>query len=318
MRAKSKTLSLLSVILLAGLTVHAQEKPKPVFYGNPDWSHDGSRILFESTRDGKYSIYTIAVDGTDLRRLTNDEFNNEQPRWSRDGRKIVFISDRDDHLQLYIMDGDGSNQRRLTNAADIDYSPDFSPDGAYVVFNSRPRRVGVGHDIYIIRSDGTGRTRLTNESTIDSTGPRWSPDGKHIAFVRSTVIRKTFQEMSKEDMALMQKSRELFVMERDGSNARNLTNNDVRDCCPVWSKDSKTIYLKSERDGAPKIYSMSAGGSNVKLIADVNASASANISPDGKYLVYGKQVDGDFGIYTYELKTGKEHLVIGGQTDRRQ
>jgi TolB protein len=303
---------LLVALLVAGAANVAAQEAKPVYYFNPDWSPDGSQIVFESTRDGKYAIYSIRPDGTNLRKLTGGEANDEQPRWSPDGRHIVFISDRDGHLQLYLMDADGSRQRRLTRAADIDYAPNFSPKGDQVVFMSRAEQASMVHDLYVVRTDGTGRTRLTSDESVNSASPRWSPDGKKILFERSTVIKKYYRDMSKDELARMRSSLELFVMNRDGSGVRNLTNNQSRDCCAQWSKDGKTIYFTSEREGAPHIYAMDAGGTHVRKVADGSVVAAPNISRDGKHFVYTKQSNNKWAVYIYDLKSGKERLLIGG------
>jgi Tol biopolymer transport system component len=305
-------LCLVLCMLLAGaLNAQGQGAKPAAHYYNPDWSRDGSKIVFESTRDGKFAIYVIQADGSNLRKLTSGEANDEQPRWSLDGRQIVFISDRDGHLQLYVMDADGSHQRRLTNGEDIDYAPAFSPKGDWVAFMSRPERASVVHDIYVIRADGTGRTRLTDQSTND-TSPLWSPDGKKILFVRSSVIKKYYRDMSKEEREQMKNSEEVFIMNRDGSNPRNLTNNSFQDRAAHWSRAGKDIYFLSERDGLLHVYVMKADGSKARRQVDGKTVTDPNISPDGKYFAYTKEVDNKWGLYIYELKSGKERLLIGG------
>lgn len=299
------------LMILGAANLQAQEAKPPVYYYNPDFSPDGKSIVFESTRDGKFAIYTVRTDGTGLRKLSSGEVDDEQPRWSRDGRQVVFISNRDGHLQLYIMDADGSHQRRLTNSPDIDYQPDFSPTGDYVVFQSRTERASVVHDVYVIRADGSGRTRLTDQSANDA-APRWSPDGKKILFERSNIIKRYYREMSKEERERMHSSLELYVMNRDGTGVTNLTGQSASDCCASWSKDGKTIYFVSERDGAPHVYSMNADGSNVRKVADGSIVSKPAISRDRKYFAYTKEVKGKWGLYIYNIKTGQERLLIGG------
>src|SRR5687768_6939862 len=101
---------------------------------------------------------------------------------------------------------------------------------------SRPEKASVVHDDYVIRTDGTGRVRLTDQRAND-TAPRWSPNGRKILFVRSAVIKKYYRDMSKEDRDRMKNSEDVFVMNKDGSNVKNLTNNTARDCCAYWSAD---------------------------------------------------------------------------------
>jgi len=300
-------------LMLFGLASYAQAQPKPtpVYYYNPHWSSDGNKLVFESTKDGKSAIYTIYADGSNLQKLTDSKSTDGQPGWSRDGKNIVFYSQRDGHLQLYVMNADGSGQRKLTDGVDLDYLPDFSPKGDLVVFQSRKEQPGVAHDIYTIRVDGTNRTRLTDEKN-GYTSPRWSPDGNKIVFEQAVVTKKYYRELSREDMARMKNSTEIFVMDKDGTNMKNLTNNDVQDTTPQWAKNGKTIYFVSYRGGSPNIYAMNADGTNARLVADGKMVTNPFISPDEKHFAYTKEVDGKWGLYIYEIKSGKERLLIGG------
>jgi Tol biopolymer transport system component len=309
---KSKHAVLITLIFLAmGAYAKAQTKPTPTYYFNPHWSSDGKRIVFESTKDGKSAIYTIGINGSGLMRLTDGKTTDGQPRWSRDGQRIVFYSERDGHMQLYVMNADGSDQRKLTDGNDLDYLPDFSPRGDLVVFQSRKERPGIAHDIYTIRVDGTGRTRLTDEKN-GYTSPKWSRDGKKILFERAVVTKKYYRDLSREEMAQMKNSTEIFVMDRDGTNLKNLTNNEVEDSTPQWSLSGRAIYFVSRRDGAPNIYAMKSDGTKVRKVADGKIVTNPFISPDENYFAYTKEVGGKWGLYIYEVKSGKERLLIGG------
>jgi TolB protein len=99
--------------------------------GYPDWTPDGKRILFatdQCTNDLNQSeIYIIDVDGTGLKRLTNNDLGDYRPVWSPDGQQILFVSLRDGNCEIYIMNSDGSEQINLTkNSAEDDW-PVFQP-----------------------------------------------------------------------------------------------------------------------------------------------------------------------------------------------
>lgn len=290
--------------------IGAQEKKTPVYYFNPHWSPNGRTIVFESTLGGKSAIYTIFADGSNLRQLTDPATTAGQPRFSRDGKQIVFYSERDGHLQLFVMNVDGAGQRKLTDTADLDYLPDFSPHGDYVVFQSRAERPAIAHDIYIIRTDGSGRTRLT-DGNFGYTAPKFSPDGKRIVFNRTVIPKKYYRELTRDEMQQMKNSEEIFVMNTDGTNQRNLTNNDVEDSSPQWSKNGKTIYFMSGRGGSPNVYAMNTDGSNIRKIADGKIVTNPFISPDEKFFAYTKEVDGKWAVYVYEIKTGKARVLVG-------
>jgi Tol biopolymer transport system component len=94
----------------------------------PDWSPDGTQILFFSypTRGQRQDIYVMDMDGTNIHQLTDSpRIVDEDPIWSPDGTQIVFQSDRDSNYELYIMNADGSDVRRLTNNRAGDYWPSW-------------------------------------------------------------------------------------------------------------------------------------------------------------------------------------------------
>jgi Tol biopolymer transport system component len=75
----------------------------------------GSRVAFMSSRDGNWEVYTVNMDGSGLKRLTNNAARDGLPTWSPDGKSIAFVSDRDGAWAIWAMDANGSNQRKLFN-----------------------------------------------------------------------------------------------------------------------------------------------------------------------------------------------------------
>jgi Tol biopolymer transport system component len=313
-KMKIKKLLLNRIFVLAFvficLTLVGRGQEKAAHYYNPNWSPDGKRIVFESDRDGKSAIYTIRKDGSELKKLTGDESNNVQPRWSRNGRQIVFISNRSGKSQVYVMNFDGSNERRITNDSENNYAPDLSLKANKLVFVSR--------DIFTIGLDGANKTRLT-DSSGDYESPRWSPDGKFILFVKTDFIPKDVEEklpkMSREErrkvLTEKDKSNEIFVMKADGSDVKNLTNNNFWDFEAEWSKDGRTIYFLSKREGdTAHVYAMNSDGSNVRRVADGAVVKGTSVSPDERFLAYTKEVDKKHGLYVYDIKSGKERVLI--------
>lgn len=95
----------------------------------PNWSPDGTKIVFSSTRpNGYFEILTMNADSYDERHLTNNPYLDVAPNWSPDDNKIAFETDRDDPRhprQIYIMDADGSDQHNISNNPDDN---DLSPN----------------------------------------------------------------------------------------------------------------------------------------------------------------------------------------------
>ena len=91
----------------------------------PSWSPDGKKIAFASVRDtesgslmSRVEIYVMNADGSELRRLTRDFFEDSYPCWSPDGKKIAFIREdmREKKKYICVMMADGSKQKKLTDA----------------------------------------------------------------------------------------------------------------------------------------------------------------------------------------------------------
>lgn len=95
---------------------------------NPDWSPDGSRIVFASTRDGAYDIYVMNADGSNVKRLTNDGAIDFGPVWSPDGTKIAFVKGiSTTNYDIMVMNANGSVPENLTQHDEDDVSPSWQP-----------------------------------------------------------------------------------------------------------------------------------------------------------------------------------------------
>ena len=217
-------------------------------------------------------------------KLTHNSSLDIQPSWSPDGRKIVFVSSRDSlyvNHEIYVMEANGSNLIRLTYNSVYDGDPDWSPDGTKIVFTST--RDDSEFEIYVMDVNDPDPIRLT--WTVQSYAPSWSPDGSKIAFTSNTRSGG---------------GGEIYVMNADGSNPRNLTQNgaDYFDAYPAWSPDGAQIAFSSSsdrhRDRREGIYVMNADGSNPIRLTPTDPFSQPPIqqifslvwSPDGTKIAF--------------------------------
>ena len=246
---------------LTRLTDHPAED------GRPSWSPDGSRIAFDSIRNGQdYDIYVMSADGSDVTPLTDTPSQDVFPAWSPDGSRIAFVSLRDEpdpagcypdcNWEIYVMNADGSGVTRLTNDPAEDFGPTWSPDGARIAFDSY--RDG-GYNLYVMDADGGGVRQLT-DSPAGNVNPAWSPDGRRIAFtsVRADPNPETCDPCNWE----------IYVMDADGQGATRLTENAAVDEYPTWSPDGTRLAFVSWRDGNAEIYVMNSDGSGLTRLTN--------------------------------------------------
>lgn len=140
-----------NVIRLTYLTpdIEAPGESVAIPLKKPIFSPDGSRIVFVHTEadHSRSWIYTINVDGTDLKRLSNEDTYDINPVYSPDGKKILYTSHRSKKTtgyyvfsfrcsdgDVYIMNIDGSEKKRLTDGKSNYQNPSISPDGNIIAY----------------------------------------------------------------------------------------------------------------------------------------------------------------------------------------
>ena len=144
--------------------------------------------------------------------------------------RIAFMSTRNSNNgEIFLMNPDGKRVRQLTRHLQYDSAPAWSPDGQKITFASfrdlhKPKRI-IFAEIYVMNPDGTNPINLTQSPERADFSSSWSPDGKQIAFTSDEGFKQGGGGSH----------RNIWVMDADGRNPRNLTNHGAKDLSPDWS-----------------------------------------------------------------------------------
>ncbi len=201
---------------------------------------DGKRLIFTSTKDnpdmpkGNYSdpkdypqgaeLYSCNLDGSDVKRLTNNKYYDAEVSVSPDGK-----------LDLWKMRPDGSEQKQITFTDEWQEGGSFFMDNETIIFRAwdikDQAQRGMPMSIFTIKADGSGRKRITTDAGTNW-APHPAPDGEHFIFVK----------------VLPPRNYEIFLMSLKTGKQTRLTYNDAFDGFPALSPDGTLLTFDSNRD----------------------------------------------------------------------
>ncbi len=277
------------------------------------WSFDGTRLVFQSREalEGCDQIFTMNADGSGRRMVSTGKGRCTCAYFSKDGGRVLFSSThgdspdcppRPDHskgyvwpvfdtYKIYSAKPDGSDLRRLTPWRAYSAEATLSPDGETVVFTSDKDG---DLELYAMDLEGGNVRRLTHSEGYDG-GAFFSPDGKRIVY---RGYHPTDPKEIEDYRALLKQHlvrpsvMELFVMDADGGNVRELTHNGAANFCPFFTPDGTRIIFSSNL-GDPQrrefdLYLIGVDGSGLERVTYTSGfDGFPMFSPDGKRLVFG-------------------------------
>jgi Tol biopolymer transport system component len=312
--------SLVNVLAQENALILPQEKHlrnvKQLTFGGENaeayFSSDGKQLIFQSKREPYKcdQIFTMNVDGSKVRRVSNGEGRTTCSYFLKNNKRIVFASTHGGAKEcpppvdyskgyawaiyptydLFTAKPDGSDLKPLTNTPGYDAEATVSPNGKSIIFTSM--RNG-DLDLYSMDADGKNVKRLTTDLGYDG-GAFFSPDNKQIIY--RAYHPKTPEQIARYKQKLAENLIEptvfeLWTMNADGTNKRQITRFGAASFAPFFHPDGKRVIFSSNLEN-PKgrnfdLYLVNLDGTNLERITyGEQFDGFPMFSTDGRKLVF--------------------------------
>jgi TolB protein len=264
------------------------------------------------TAFGKEYSGSIANPRRYAHTISDELFENQLQSRGVARTRLAFTSDRSADLitgpvmnrdvqEIYYVDYDGANPVKVTNSRTLNITPAWSPDNQAIAYTSYRASAagsfGVYPDVILSFLQQGPRTAPANRSPERQNYlPAWSPDGTKLAFTSNRDGNP-----------------EIYVMNKDGSGLRRMTNNPMIDVSPTWSPTGTQLAWVSDRSGQPKIYLMNADGTGQRLLVGDPKSDRPTWSR-GKFneIAYAASTGPGYDIKIYSFATGETTKITDG------
>ena len=312
---------------------------------SPRWSPDGRYLAFVGNRGQENQIFVLPLDGGEARQLTKAKYGVSEPEWSPDGGHIAYVSktgdwkDPKDRTPIernasrlvrdlyYKMDGVGQFDERRSHIFTVDLesgaetqvtdgdwndsTPSWSPDGRTIAFVSdreddrfqRPWR----SDVWAV-SLGEGQARRLTRARGAAASPRFSPDGRFVAFVGHEHGDENFGRNS-----------HLLVIPAEGGSPRSLSEPLDRPAVGnfAWSPDgAHVLFLVADR-GRQSLYRAGMANGSASLVVGGERQLQAfDLSADGSKVAFvAAWIDAPAEVYAASLAGGRERSLSRANAD---
>jgi TolB protein len=296
------------------------------------WSPDGSKLIFQSTRDGNQcdQIYIMNADGSNQHMVSTGKGVTTCGYFMPDSKHFVYASTHEagaacpapadrskgyvwavyPGFDIYLADEQGKIEKKLTDAPGYDAEATVNWRNNRIIYTSKSSG---DLDLWTMKPDGSDKKRITTPEGYDG-GAVFSKDGSKMvwrAYRPDTPEKaKTYRDLLAENLTAPMKM-ELWTANGDGSNAKQVTNFGCASFAPTFTADGRKILFSSNKHACDsrqfELYMMNPDGSALEQVTNFGKFTSfPEFSPDGKKLVFVSdyQATGnyEFNIFTADWK----------------
>ncbi len=314
-----KKAAIFLLVLLLTLPVWAQKKAFTIedlyhlkSVSDAQVSPDGKQVAFVVTEffleKGKRNseIYVMNTDGSNLRKLTENEAADFHPRWSPDGKRLLFVSTRENGAQVWVLPMEGGEPRQLTDIYTGVSNPEWSPDGKKIAFSTRVfpecgADDSCNKDILESMKNGPLQAHMADRLLYR----HWTfwKDGRRTHIMLFDVDSEEMIDLTPGDYdspSFSLGGATGFAFSPDGKELCYVSNHDANEA----ETTNKDLWI------------VSTAGGEAKNITDENEAYDGDplYSPDGRYIAYKMQkiprYEADrFRLAIYDRKTGEKTVL---------
>lgn len=279
---KNSILSVFVALLASAVPASASAAGGAIVFSKVTEDHrvykEGEKVLPPKAPEGGL----FALKDRHLNQLTENPADSE-PSFSADGHTIAFAREGD----VYVMRADGSGQKQLTTGSTLDSRPLVSPNGHIVVFERRAA-ADAARDLFTV-SVNSGSPHPISSSPGDEHEASFSPDGRTIAFVRSSASSTGSND-------------DIYTVRPSGAKLRRLTRTSGLDEYAPNVLNETIVYSRGENSEGPSayadVYKMGIDGKHVKkVIAGAGSAYVEDVTGNGRSILFHR----DLGLWVKQI-----------------
>lgn len=240
------------------------------------------KIAFAATETGHKEIYVADWDGSNLRRLTNDNTIDVHPNLSPDGRRLAYTGYKSGYADIYEIDLASGSRNRIVKYPGTNSGADYAPDNHRIACTLSKDG---NPELYVI--DGGSARRLTHTPGVESS-PTWSPDGGEIIYSYDGGGGP-----------------QLYRISANGGQGQRIATGHGYCTEPDWSPDGAKVAFNVREGGEFQIAVLDLQGGSTRIVATGENPAWG---PDSRHLIY----TAGGALYLLDTQSGKKSKLLDG------